>query len=265
MEEVLKVHYDYSNITGVERSFARRLIPFYGWMKQNTPAVLRELTEKPGGKMRQSVRVAANAKGENPGFVPGYIGSGVGMKVGEPEEGTSRFLSRLGLPFEDLGELLSGGGPLGGLNPLLKVPIEQATGTQMHSGRDIRDLYSMSAALTGEPHQTIENAVVNSPLGAPLTTGRTILDPRKDIGTKALNLLTGFRLTDVDMEKARNSETRRLVEERLRGQPGVGSFERLYVRPENLENLSQAELDLLRLYRSREQASRRANQQRIPS
>lgn len=256
-EMVKAVHYDFGNLSQFERTFMRRLIPFYGWMRQNIPSVLTELAQNPGGKMRQAIRGTEALRGDEPGFIPGYIGHGVAAKVGEPQEGTTRFLSRLGLPFEDLGEMLSGGGPLGGLNPIIKAPVEQMTGSQLYSGRDLRDLYSMTGAVTGQALQPLENYAMNSPLGPLMNFGRTLTDPRKDWGTVGANLLTGLKFTDVDMDKARDIRTNEIIEDVLRGQPGVGRFERLYVKPENLAQLSPAEQDLYRLYVTREAARRR--------
>jgi hypothetical protein len=259
LDEVKKVHYDYSNLTRFETDVMRRLVPFYGWMRQNIPAVLYEVATKPGGKMGQGIQAAATVRGEEPGFVPKYIGEGFAAKTSEDKEtGVARFLSRLGLPFEDLGEMISGGGPLGAINPIIKGPAEYLTGNQWYTGRDLRDMYSMSGALFGEPMPFLENVAFNSPLGRPLTTLRTLTDPRKDALAQLANLGSGFRLTDVDMNKAKDVATRELIEDQLRGQPGVRNFERLYVRPENLAQLSPAEQDLYRLYMSREAAARRA-------
>ncbi len=258
LQSVYEVHYDYGNLTGFERDVARRIAPFYSWSKQNVPAVLYEMLSKPGGKVAQSLRATTRARGDEPGFIPPFIGSGVALPMGgKDEKGTQRYLSRLGLPFEDLGELLTGGGPLGMLNPIIKQPVEAATGKQLYSGRDLDDLYSYLSEASGANLRPMEQLVMNSPGGRVMTSLRTATDPRKDLGTKALNLLTGFKMTDVDTEKAKDVAIRELIEDRLRGEPGVGRFERMYVSPENMPQLSQAEMDLYRLYQSRESARRR--------
>jgi hypothetical protein len=62
-----------------------------------------------------------------------------------------------------------------------------------------------------------------------------VVDPRKGALSKAVNLGTGLRLSDIDMRKQRDIAARELITETLRGQPGIGTFEKLYVRePEAL-------------------------------
>jgi hypothetical protein len=148
---------------------------------------------------------------------------------------------------------------LGQMNPLIKGPLELATGKQFFTGRDLADL--SSHGLTGMT--PVDQAITNSPLGRFFTTGRTLMDERKDAGAKALNLLTGARISDVDMEKQRDIEARRLIEEMLKGNPNVGHFERLSVKPENLGNLSPEEILMYRLYQTLEQqAQKRGREQR---
>jgi hypothetical protein len=239
-----------SNLTRFEKAVPRRLVPFYGWLKQSTGAVLEELAARPGGKAGVAVRAGSDMRGQDPGFIPDYLGGGVVAKVGSPDEtGTQRFLTSLGLPIEDLGQTLGGGlsGLLGNLNPLIKLPIEQATGKQLHTGRDLADLHSMSSELLGQPLPFLENALMNSPFGRVATTARTLMDERKDPLTRAINVGTGLRFSDIDMDKAKLVATRDYIENALRGAPGVSHFERMYVRPDQYQNLSPWEIELLRL------------------
>lgn len=249
-ERTLQTHFDFTNLTRFEKAVPRRLVPFYGWLKQSTGAVLEELAARPGGKAGVAVRAGSDMRGQDPGFIPDYLGGGVVAKVGSPDEtGTQRFLTSLGLPIEDLGQTLGGGlsGLLGNLNPLIKFPIEQATGKQLHTGRDLADLHSMSSELLGQPLPFLENALMNSPFGRVATTARTLMDDRKDPLTRAINVGTGLRFSDIDMNKAKLVATRDYIENALRGAPGVSHFERMYVRPDQYQNLSPWEIELLRL------------------
>lgn len=251
-QKVLETHFDFQNLSKVERSVMRRVIPFYSWARQSIPSVLYQIATNPGGKMGQSIRAASEMRGSEPGFLPSYLGGGVAMPVGEQENGTQRYLTSLGLPFEELGQLAQGPQSLlGMLNPLAKAPIELATNKQFFTGRDLRDLYSQTGSVLGD------QVLMNSPFGRAATTLRTLTDPRKDLGTGLLNVGTGLRLSDVDMDKQRNIAARQYAETMLRGQPGVHMFQRLFVRPQDLPLLNPEEINLLRLVRTAERRQQR--------
>lgn len=248
-----ELHYDYSKLAGFEKSVMRRVAPFYNWMRHNVPFVLNELVERPGGRMALGVRAGAEARGEEPGFLPKWLGQGLALPLGESAPGTTRFLTSLGLPFEDVAQMASPAGALSALSPYIKMPVELATGTQLYTGRQLADLHG----LTG--NTVVDQLLYNSPVSRAVTTGRTLLDERKGLGAKALNLLTGARLTDVDLEQQRGIRTRDLIQEQLRGRPGVRTFQRQFVSPEDLELLSPYDLALLRLARTQELRARQQN------
>jgi hypothetical protein len=250
-KEMMKAHYDFSNMSGFEKGVMRRVLPFYNWARQNVPAVTKEIAELPGGALANAVKATVAMKGEHPGFIPGYIGEGVAAPIGEEQDGKQRFLTHLGLGFEDLGQLAGPGGPLGMLNPLIKAPIEQATGKQLFTGRDIRDLHSRLGDLTGAPLPAVENALLNSPAGRVISTAGTLADPRKTALDKAVNLMTGARLSDVDVASARKSAILDYIREALRG-PGISRFEDIAVRRDQIPQLSPMEQQLFRLYRTQQ-------------
>lgn len=241
-------HVDYSNLTKFEREVMRRLVPFYAWAKGNLPNQIRELVENPGGLTAGAVK-ASNRANSDPGFTPEYLGRGMAAKLGAEENGTQRFLSSIGMPFEDLGNL-NAGGIASLLNPLIKAPIELLTGRQLHTGRDLRDLHSRLGDLGINVSPTVENIVMNSPLARVATTAASLTDDRKTWLDSALNLLTGARVTDVDMNRARQIAAREAAHDQLRGTPGVRVFENLSVNPEAFAQLPPELQQAYQLYRS---------------
>ena len=249
--EVRRAVMDFSDTTQFENSVMKRLVPFYGWMKQSIKQTVGELAAHPGGLLSQGVRTVSDLEGDKAGFTPEYLSKGVSIPVGQEKEGTQRYLTNFGLPVEDVGRIFN---PAGGqrtlqeqasnLNPLIKYPLEMLSGKQMYSGRDLGDLYPMTGS------NTLDNMIANSPVSRYATMGRTLGDERKGVLSKAMNLLSGVKVTDVDMEKQKQIEGRQLIEDRLRGQPGVGKFEKLYVKPENVGQLSPDDLMLMRLYQT---------------
>lgn len=251
---VAKAHFDYTpgGKTPFERQLSR-LIPFYTYSRQNIPYQIEQLATKPGGFAGTAAKVSHDLR-QQAGFLPDYMGSGLAIPTGDEENGVKRFLTRLDLPPEQAFEMLHGGqggmqrslmGMLGQLNPMLKAPLEYASGKQFYTGRDLADLYSE----TGSP--AVDQLISNSPVSRLATTLRTLADERKWQSPSAavampLNLLTGAKVSDVDMEKQRNIAAREYVTEALRGQPDVGRFETIYPKV-SPDQLTPQEMLLMRL------------------
>jgi len=145
------------------------------------------------------------------------------------------------------------------MNPLPKFLMEIGMGTQLHSGRNLLDLDSnigriiSNLGLAEEPPKVsplLETALANSPAARALTTTRTLTDPAKGIGARLLNVLSGVKVTDVNMEQARNATIKEAIEEAMRGKPGVHSMRpHLYVPKEERDKLDPADLMLMDLYK----------------
>lgn len=262
-KEVARAHYNFNDLTQTERSVLTRVVPFYRWMRQNLPAQMQQLLEKPGGATAQAVHATERAS-QKEGFQPEYLGEGAAIPLGKEDDGTMRYLTRLGLPFEDLGQFIRPGphgiqrsaqALLGQTNPLIKGALEAATGKQFYSGRDLADLYSRSGS------SAADQFIMNSPLSRLLTTGGLLADPRKGLSSKLLNTATGFKVSDVDMEKQKAVAARQLIDDFLRGQPEINRFERLY--PKQGAQLTPQETELLRLQKTLEaQSQKKAKENR---
>jgi len=245
-------HFDYSALTDFERTYARRVIPFYNWMSNNIPFAIRQIAEHPGGKLATGIKVAGEARGQQGGFLPDYLQDTLAVPLGgRDEEGNQRFLNRSGLPFEDLPGYLSGSQTLSMLNPMfLKYPIETLTGRQLESGRRLSDMYSM----TGQP--ALDELLANSPVSRAVSTLRTGVDERKTLLDKAVNMLSGVHLSDIDMEKAKSIAVRDYLEQAMQG-PHFRQNVNVNARPEELANLTPYEINLLRLQATRNAEARR--------
>jgi hypothetical protein len=249
-------------LTGFEKDWMRRLIPYYSWQRAAIPGMLGELAQKPGGVVGRSIR-ATNELRQKDGLIPDFVGEGLALPLGERQpDGTQRYLSGLGLPFEELNRIANQGPTpiastlqrmMGNLNPLLKLPIESATGMQLYSGRHLDDLYPRYGS------SAIDQLVGASPLATVGRAGSRLLDDRKGVSGNLMGLLSPARLTDADMNRAAQTQGRRLLEEQLRTNPAVRSMERLYVPPEMQGAMSPEELQMLRLYSTLMQRQQAAN------
>ena len=244
-------HGDYSYLSGFERSL-RHFIPFYSWTRAMLPEVTGQMLRNPGGLYGTSARAAASVRGDQDQFVPERLGGGLAIPVGEQEEGIQRYLARLDInPAEAVFEWLkpsptqTGLSVLGQTTPWLKYPLEQLSGKEFFTGRDLADV---PAKLT--PDTQLDRLLGNIPWTARLaSTLGQIMEPRnrQDVYTLPVNLLTGMRLSDVDLERSKDAALRKLQEEELRGQDPVRFFSRPYVRPEDLAQLTPQQIALLQL------------------
>jgi hypothetical protein len=253
-----------------ERKVMRRLLPFYSWTRQILPQQLGFLAEQPGGLTGMAIK-AADQMRQHQGFEPPYLEGGLAIPVGKEENGQQRYLTKLDLPWEAPFNMLDVGprGPqntmmnlLSELNPLIKGPLEYATNKQFYTGRDLDSLY----ARTG--NRTLDQIVMNSPLSRPLTTASMLADERKGWFAKLLNLGTGARISDVDMDKQRQEVALDMLRETLRQNPNVRVSTDVYVPQAQLPQMSLDDLQLLRLYNAlksdaEKQAKLRAKQRAV--
>ena len=256
-EDVIKRHYNFANLTGFEKSVMRRIVPFYSWMRQNVPSTLKRLIDQPGGAEALTAKAFVSQRSEE--FIPEYVGEGLAIPLTAEQGGVQRFLSRSGLQFEDALKVLGDIGntkTLGNLTPLLKVPLEFATGTQLHTGRPLEDLQSVTG------NRVVDEILANSGLlGRAYSTARPLLMPGKDqrdftvddLLKFSVNAMAPVSITDVDVDKQRQRAIRQVAEEQLRGSENVGNVERFYVKPENLSKLTPEQLMLLRTYSQKQQ------------
>lgn len=226
--DALQVNYSPSKFSAAERKYLKRAFPFYSFQKSMTKSIIRQLAERPGGGIAQTIR-ASNEMSDVEGPVPEEISRGLSIPIGETDDGSQRYLAGAGLMHESVFEPFSAtnGIPnfgstmaeLGGkLNPLLKGPIEAMTGQSLFQQRPLtdldpalgrtlsnvglRDTYASGKAKPVISPQ-FENFLMNTPISRALTTARTATDSRKLEGgafpgaIAMMNLGTGLRFSDV--------------------------------------------------------------------
>lgn len=263
---------DYTNLSDIERRVIRRAVPFYSFTKGAASFVVRELADKPGGRLAQTLRATENAKDVD-ATTPQYVAETTSIPLGQLEDGSNRYITGLGLMHEAPLSLFSpnpqdvGLSMLSQLNPIFKGPLEYATGqsffqTGLEGGRPLKDTdpllgriaSNVKQIVTGEEQRDamrfpreIEMIAANSPASRYLSMIRQATDTRKDAGSKAAMLLLGPRFTDVSpaAQDAILREQASTIMERM----GAKDFTRTYVpdyikekmTPEQLERIEQWE------------------------
>ena len=143
-QEMKKSLFDYTDLSQFERTWMKRLIPFYSWSRKNIPAQLGSLIKNP---QRAEKLHIAKEQFEHQGGSPddrdvGAMWSGtVPVFLGKENEGVRSFFSllnyapiadleRLGNPQEILKQMAS---------PILKAPIEQLSNYDFFRERKIKE------------------------------------------------------------------------------------------------------------------------------
>ena len=274
------LHFDYDALTSFEKNVMRRAMPFYTFARKNLPLQLDTLAHQPGILQAQSKPL--NQEGpDGKGYVPKYLNSGYAIPIGAEQDGSRQYVSKLGLPAEEAFEKLhfQNGLPdvgrtalaqLGGLNPLIKAPIEQLFNTQFHTQRQLTDLHAPQAAsavgrMFGDDNpQLLSQVMSNSPFTRFISSTDKLMDPRKSWAQKAINLATGVRVTDVNTDKQRAIDTRQALEEIMRGHPNLSRYSSFYVKPDDVQDLTPEEIGLMQAYSTQQaQAKSYAKAQRI--
>lgn len=129
----LRVHFDYSDLTDIEKVFARNLLLFYTWLRRNTMLQMSGVLTRPGmysalGTMEQ---YRPKLEGE-PDYLSklGMVGApGLGyFNIGNPAEAIHNFDPT----NENFRQTI-----LGGINPLVRIPLEVGTNQNLRTGYDI--------------------------------------------------------------------------------------------------------------------------------
>ena len=149
MKDVFKFHFDYVPETGLsafERTYMRRLMPFYRWSRGNVPLQIEMMMRQPGKyagleKIRQSL---IGDKGEKEmKYLPEWMRE---MFIAPLPDALKKNIAKsmwvqLDLPLEDINKLpISSSGIreiASLLSPFLKYPIERYTNTNLYFGGDI--------------------------------------------------------------------------------------------------------------------------------
>ncbi|HEY6019740.1 MAG TPA: hypothetical protein VIY48_07515, partial [Candidatus Paceibacterota bacterium] len=138
---VKRAHFDYEDLTTLERKKMKSFFPFYTWTRKNIPFQIKALVERPGKfatfpKVAQESQYAAgNDKGT---ILPGYIGDAFGFQV--PMLGKHNYLlPQIGAA--DLQALDSPGGAVQRfsslINPAYRLPAELLANRNLYTGGQI--------------------------------------------------------------------------------------------------------------------------------
>ena len=195
-EQVIKYHFDYDDLTGIEKKVFKRAVLFYTFTRKNFPLMMKSLLEKP---------VFMQAYNRAVGNTNTNIVEPTWMKdaffLGENEKGEERRLS-IGLPPSELNKFDPNDEGLrkfaqlfaSNLTPLVSGSIEALTGTNLYFGEPIQgDLLKRAANIS--PFSRFYGIAERG---------------SKDLGAETLRTLTGLTIKDVPKDQKLKNEIAKL-------------------------------------------------------
>lgn len=147
LDRMVKYHFDYDDLTGVERNVIRRIIPFYTWSRKAIPQMLDDMARKPG-RVNNYFAAKENIERDvpidpiSPGFfaesgawrLPFGSGDGAGQSYWMPDMPINSIDKYLG---SNVGNTLQDS--LSQMSPIIKTPLEVWRNKQFFKGIPLQD------------------------------------------------------------------------------------------------------------------------------
>lgn len=259
-KQVYKFHFDYSpeGLSVFENQVMKRLIPFYTWSRNNIPLQISQAVLQPGkyaavGKTLRALRGDTTAQNEEYPFLPDYMKKSFPIRTGQDEKGNPNYLYGLGLPIEDLNKSPKNM-TLDSLSPLLKFPLEQATGMNFFFNKPISEMdsapqivgsmpkpiqdfldYKETTGTNGKVYRTLDPHkwhFVTSLASRGIFTADKMSDPKMPLLLKGLYFGLGMKPKTVDIETEkyyRTKEEDERINKFLESKGIVKKYETYYV------------------------------------
>lgn len=169
VRQVVQSMFDYQDMTGFERTYLRRLFPFYAWMKNNAVYQARMLLNRPiyaGAfpSVQRAIEEAADGEERIPTQArPQWMREGLAIQFGSNPDTRSALLVGSWLPQEQAywgGRLIDGTNGVqdalkqvaSNLNPIVRTGLEIGFGKEIGTDRTIGQ--------AGEADMTVPEAVI---------------------------------------------------------------------------------------------------------
>jgi hypothetical protein len=226
---------DYS-VTGEGNRRLRDIIPFAQFLAKSVPQQARLLSTTPA----VGVALAPLIGQDDQLPVYPFVADQTHIPLGLNTQGNPEYAVGLGLPIEQLGSIpdLSSGPMAAGrsvkrhlvssLHPILKSLFGYVSGEDPYFetpyGSYGKEPLTGRESSAGRAYRQLAGTGLIEPVASGLRQVEKLADPRRSAGVKALDLLTGTNVVDVDPDLAEQ----RIVSDALRQHPDVKKYETYY-------------------------------------
>lgn len=144
--------FDYQALTPFEKNFMRRIMPFYTFTRKNLELQARSLLTTPGRTAAQfkaidtlgDVFFGGSLTDEEKAALPDWATQGIGL-LAERRGSTLTLMTGFGTPIEQPFQAFQPNQLLGSISPLVRTPIEAATGYSFFQGKMLSDVTNAAA------------------------------------------------------------------------------------------------------------------------
>jgi hypothetical protein len=236
-----RAHVNYASLSDTERLVLKRLFPWYSFQSRIFREVLRQLSERPGGRYGQLIQATEAVQDEsNDTYVPPGMRAQFSVPIpeewgGVPAPGVQLSINDFDAPgFDQINMFETPGTPSGAiagtarqfamqLHPLLRTTVELGAGKDLFTDRPIGEststLDALARSITGNRDIDIP-AIIEKPIemapfvGRPLYALRTLLDDAggEPLSTRVprtlLNATSGLKVRKTTAEDVRRAAAR---------------------------------------------------------
>lgn len=259
--------FDYQNLTNFEKQYLRRLIPFYTFTRKNLEQQVKGLMTTPGRTEAQltaltnlgDVISGGELTDEEREALPDWIKAGIGI-LRKKDGPIVEIYGSFGSPIEAVFQQFQPNTLLGSVSPILRLPVEQASGYSFYQGKMLSDVTNATAFKRApKPIQDfIGYTEINGQRsdGSPFTMYISLRPERMNLllnlpptsrvlgalkqmeaqdvstGSKTLQQLIGLRPYSFDLEQEaekREREMRIKLEKLLDDANVVATYKRVYI------------------------------------
>lgn len=144
--------FDYQNLTAFEKTFLRRIMPFYTFTRKNLEMQVRTIMTAPGYTAAQATILTNLGDAiagdkltpEEEAALPDWIKSGIAI-LRKKEGQMATLYGSLGTPLEAAFSSIQANTLLGSLSPLVRVPVELGSGYNFFQGKAISEVTNATA------------------------------------------------------------------------------------------------------------------------
>lgn len=262
--------FDYQNLTKFEKTFMRRVIPFYTFTRKNIELQARTLLSTPGRISSEitglsnlgDIFAGGQLSEEDKAKLPDWINSGISI-LAKKNGNAINVIGSLGTPIEQPFSALQPNQFFGAFSPILRLPFEQLTGYNIFSGKFLSDMTdatgykhapkvvqdfigytevqtkdkkgntnTMYVSLRPERMNLINNL---PPTTRVLTSLRQIENENVTDGNKIMQQLMGVRVYSFDLEQEaqqRENEMKRKLQDLLTKAKVTARMNRVFIPKE---------------------------------